>query len=135
MTKEILNPPQWKPPRGYSHLVKTTGGSALYVAGQASFDADGRIVGPGDFCRQYEKTHENLAAVLQTAGAAMTDIVKMTVYCTDRDNFFKHGKACAGIYKGFFGDYFPAVTLLEVKRLFLDEMLIEIDAIAHVECV
>ena len=131
MGKEILNPLGWKKPRGYSHLVKTTGGATLYAAGQASFDEQGSLVGKGDFCKQYDQTLKNIEVVLKAGGAKLTDVVRMTVYCTDRDAFFKYGKELGSIYKEYFGDHFPATTLVEVKRLFLDDMMIEIDVTAH----
>lgn len=133
MAKEIMNPAEWKKPKGYSHLVKTTGGVHLHLAGQASFDAEGKLVGEDDFPRQYEQTLKNIEVVLKTGGAALTDIVRMNIYCTDRDAFYSHGKEVGRIYKEYFGEYVPAVTLVEISRLFMDGMLIEIDVIAHID--
>lgn len=133
MGKEIMNPSEWKKPRGYSHLVKTTGGSTLHLAGQAAFDAEGNLVGDGDFPAQYEQTLKNIEVVLKTGGAGLTDIVRMTIYCTDRDAFYSYGKEVGKIYSKYFGDYVPAVTLVEVSRLFMDGMMIEIDVVAHID--
>lgn len=36
--KEVLNPPAWKKPRGYSNLIKTNGGAILFAAGQGASD-------------------------------------------------------------------------------------------------
>ena len=77
MSKEILNPSEWKKPRGYSHLVKTTGGATLHLAGQAAFDAEGNLVGEGDFPVQYEQTLKNIEVVLKTGGAGLADIVRL----------------------------------------------------------
>jgi len=128
--KEILNPPHWKKPRGYSNLVKTTGGTTLYLAGQASFDSEGNLVGEGDFSKQYEQTLKNIQEVLKTGGGKLTDIVRMTIYCTDRNAFFKSGKECAQIYRKYFGDYYPAMILVEINKLFIDGILLEIEVIA-----
>jgi len=130
--KEVLNPSHWSKPRGYSNLVKTTGGTILYLAGQASFDAKGKLVGEGDFAKQYQQTFNNIQEVVEAGGGKLTDIVRMTIYCTDRDAFFKSGKECAQIYKKYFGDYYPAMTLVEINKLFVDGMLLEIEAIAVV---
>ena len=130
MDKEILNPIQWAKPKGYSHLIKVKSGTDLYVAGQASFDQKGDLVGEGDFCKQYEQTINNIQVVLENGGAKLTDIVKMTIYCTDLQDLYNHRRECADIYTKYFGQYYPAVTVLEVKQLFLSGMMIEIDVVA-----
>ena len=130
VAKEILNPPDWKKPRGYSNLVKTTGGSILFAAGQGASDTQGNLVGAGDICLQYEQILRNIQEVMAAGGAKMTDIVRLTIYCTDRDAFLAKGRECGQIYKKFFGDYYPASTLVEIKKLFFDGMLLEIEATA-----
>jgi enamine deaminase RidA (YjgF/YER057c/UK114 family) len=130
ISKEVLNPPAWKRPRGYSNLVKTTGGTTLFAAGQGSIDAQGKLVGEGDICQQYEQILQNIQAVMAVGGAKMTDVVRMTIFCTDRDAFLAKGKECGQIYKKYFGDYYPASTLVEIKKLFIDGMLLEIEATA-----
>ena len=130
ISREVLNPPDWKKPRGYSNLIKTAGGSMLFAAGQGASDTQGHLVGEGDICRQYEQILANIQDVMATGGAKMTDIVRLTIYCTDRDAFLAKGKECAQIYKKYFGDYYPASTLVEIKRLLFDSMLLEIEATA-----
>jgi enamine deaminase RidA (YjgF/YER057c/UK114 family) len=130
ITKEVLNPPAWKKPRGYSNLIKTTGGTILFAAGQVSSDTQGNLVGEGDVCRQYEQILSNIQEVMEAGGAEMTDIVRLTIYCTDRDAFLVKGRECGQIYKKYFGDYYPAKTLVEIKRLFSDGVLLEIEATA-----
>jgi enamine deaminase RidA (YjgF/YER057c/UK114 family) len=130
ISKEVLNPPAWKRPRGYSNLVKTTGGTTLFAAGQGSSDEQGKLIGEGDICRQYEQILQNIQAVMAVGGAKMTDVVRMTIFCTDRDAFLAKGKECGQIYKKYFGDYYPASTLVEIKKLFIDGMLLEIEATA-----
>jgi enamine deaminase RidA (YjgF/YER057c/UK114 family) len=130
ISKEVLNPPAWKKPRGYSNLVKTTGGTTLFAAGQGAFDPQGNLIGEGDVCRQYEQILHNIQEVMAVGGAKMTDIVRMTIYCTDRDAFLAKGRECGQIFKRYFGDYYPASTLVEINKLFIDSMLIEIEATA-----
>jgi enamine deaminase RidA (YjgF/YER057c/UK114 family) len=132
IAKEVLNPPAWKKPRGYSNLIKATGGKILFAAGQAASDAQGNLVGEGDICRQYEQVLSNIQEVMATGGAKMNDIVRLTIYCTDRDAFLAKGKECGQIHKKYFGDYYPASTLVEIKKLFLDGMLLEIEATAMI---
>lgn len=132
IAKEALNPSAWKSPRGYSNLVKTAGGAILFAAGQGASDVNGNLVGEGDMCRQYEQILSNIQEVMAAGGAEMTDIVRLTVYCTDRDAFVSQGRELSRIYKKYFGDYYPASTLVEIKRLMFDGMLLEIEATAVV---
>lgn len=130
ISQEVLNPPAWKKPRGYSNLVKTNGGTILFAAGQGASDTQGNLIGEGDICRQYEQILQNIQEVMSIGGAKMTDIVKLTIYCTNRDAFLAKGKECSQIYKKYFGDHYPASTFLEIKRLIYDGMLLEIEATA-----
>ena len=49
MTKEIFSPPTLPPPTGYSHVAKVNKGTLVYIAGQVSSDASGKLVGEGNF--------------------------------------------------------------------------------------
>jgi len=64
---------------------------------------------------------------------AMTDITTLTFFVTDRDAYKNHLKAIGAVYREFFGRYYPAMTLVEVKRLWDDEAMIEIQGMAVVE--
>ena len=133
MEKAILNPPSLARPSGFSHGIKVTGGSLVFLAGQTAQDAEGRIVAPGDMVGQFRQSLANLRAVMEAAGGAMTDITTLTFFVTDRDAYKNHLKAIGAVYREFFGRYYPAMTLVEVKRLWDDEAMIEIQGMAVVE--
>src|ERR1700712_2382755 len=80
MSKEIFSPATLPPPVGYSHVAKVNQGTLIYLAGQVSSDASGKLVGEGDFEAQAEQVFRNLELGLEAAGATMADIVKMNVY-------------------------------------------------------
>lgn len=63
-------------------------------------------------------------------GGELTDIVKMTIYITDKRAYKIALKELGAVYREYFGKYFPAMTLVEVKSLFEDEALVEIEAVA-----
>jgi enamine deaminase RidA (YjgF/YER057c/UK114 family) len=132
MEKQLINPPEWKKPYGYSHLVKVKGDAMLFLAGQVAQNAQGELVGKGNICLQFDKILSNIKQVLSAADADVTDIVKMTLYITDRDAYLSQLKEIGAIYSKYFLKYFPAMTLVEVKSLFSPEYPIEIDAIAVV---
>lgn len=125
---EHLSPPTLPPPVGYSHVVKTNGPLA-YIAGQVPCDADGNVVGEGDFARQLEQVFANLAAAVAAAGASMHDIVKLTYYCADSvdPQTFSAVRAVRDRYVDTSRP--PASTFIVVRRLVRAAWLIEIDAV------
>jgi enamine deaminase RidA (YjgF/YER057c/UK114 family) len=60
----------------------------------------------------------------------MTDIVKLTLYVTDKVAYQANLRPIGEAYRSFFGRYYPAMTLVEVKSLFDDDALVEIEGIA-----
>ena len=98
----------------------------LFTAGITARDPDGNLVGAGDMRTQIEQCFRNLGDVLTAAGAGFAEVVKYTMYTTDIDGFSRHGD----VYRRHFIDR-PASTLIEVRRLVLPEMLVEIEAVAR----
>jgi enamine deaminase RidA (YjgF/YER057c/UK114 family) len=130
MDKTIINPSTLPRPRGFSHGILVTGGRLLFLAGQTGSDATGRIVAPGDLVAQYEQTLRNLKTVVEAAGGTMQDIMQITIFVRDRDDYLAHLKPLGQVHRSFFGDYYPATALFEISRFFQDEALIEIEGLA-----
>jgi reactive intermediate/imine deaminase len=112
-------------PPGYSHAMQA--GGLIFVSGQVAFDQHGSVVGIGDVGEQARQAFRNLGAVLEAAGASFADVAKLTYFVRDieavgairaaRDEFIDTANP-------------PASTLVEVSRLFVPELLIEIEAVA-----
>jgi enamine deaminase RidA (YjgF/YER057c/UK114 family) len=130
MRKEILNPPDLAPPRGFNHGILTSGGRLLFLAGQDAGDASGRIVAPGDLLAQFEQVLRNLRAVVEAAGGTMQDIVKLNVFVADRDAYRAQLKPLGRIFRDYFGDYYPAMALFQVSKFYQDEALVEMEGFA-----
>ncbi len=113
--------------KGYSEAMKV--GNTIYVSGQVAMDQEGNVVGKGDAAAQADKAYENLKKVLETAGASLTDVVKLNFYFTDMADFPKTGRA----FRKYFGDHFPAGTAVQVVNLAFPGLLLEIEAVAVVE--
>ncbi len=128
--KKVINPPTLPRPRGFSHGILVTGGRLLFLAGQTGSDATGQIVAPGDLVAQYEQTLQNLKTVVEAAGGSMQDIMQITIFVRDRDDYLAHLKPLGQVHRSFFGDYYPATALFEISRFFQDEALIEIEGLA-----
>ena len=83
MSKTIINPSSLAKPSGYSNGILAEG-RLLYLAGQTGMDTTGRIAAPGDLVAQFAQALANLKAVVTEAGGAMTDVVKLNIYVTDK---------------------------------------------------
>jgi enamine deaminase RidA (YjgF/YER057c/UK114 family) len=130
MEKTLINPPALARPVGFNHGVLVSDGNLLFLAGQTASDAGGTIIAPGDLVAQYEQVLSNLKDVVETAGGNMQDIVKMTIFVRDRDNYLAHLKPLGAVHRSYFGAYYPATALFEISRFYQDETLIEIEGIA-----
>lgn len=131
--KEVINPQgMWNAtPRSYSHVVKVHNPQAMiFVAGMASVSPDIEVIAPGDIEVQTRTTFENIRTELEAAGAKMSDIVDMTVYLTDIRN---HQWPVRKMREEFFApEELPVSTMIGVKELALEGLLIEIDVIAAI---
>jgi len=129
---ELHNPPTLTKAVGYAHGVETRGGRLLFFAGQVAKDKDGRVVGKGDLVAQFRQVCENLRALVAAAGGQLTDVVKLTIYVLDADEYKRHVKAIGGVYRDYFGRHFPAMTLVGVRDLYdaANGCVIEIDGVA-----
>jgi len=124
-----LNPPSFPKPNGYTHAVEAAAGRTVYVSGQVSLDAAGKVVGAGDVATQARQVFENLKTVLAAANATLEDVVKITVFMTD---LLTGLSAFRKLRNEYFPKDPPASSLVQVAGLVLPELLIEIEAVAVV---
>jgi enamine deaminase RidA (YjgF/YER057c/UK114 family) len=126
----LINPVELPPPRGFSHGAVGRG-RLLAVAGQIGCDSDGKLVSD-DFAAQFEQAAANVARVLAAAGARAEDLLSLRIYVTDKRRYLDATVAVGAAWRKHFGRHFPAMALLEVKGLLLDDALVEIEALATV---
>ena len=122
--QEILLPELGEPLSHYAHAVRF--GNLLFVSGCAPTDANGQLVGGDDVLAQTQQVLDNLAATLAAAGLGPADVLKVTVFLTDIDDRPRINP----LRQDFFGQTRPASTLVEVSRLAIPGMKVEIEAIA-----
>ena len=123
----FVNSEALPPSLGYSQAAEVRPGRMIYVAGQVSMDRSGKLVGEGDMRAQAQQTFENLKAALEASGAKFENVVKLNYYVLDvsqlpavrevRDKFVNTSNP-------------PASTAVEVKGLFREGFLIEVEAVA-----
>jgi len=114
-------------PYGFAQvaIVPTPFGTAVHVSGQVAWDAEQNIVGAGDIGRQLEKSLENLAVALATAGATLDQVGALRLYI--KQSHMHEGKAISGALRAMFGDTPPCSTWIGVPSLADDEFLVEVE--------
>ncbi|MEO7911454.1 MAG: RidA family protein [Roseiflexaceae bacterium] len=123
----FLNPASMPPSFGYTQVVEVTGSKMLYIAGQVAIDPAGQMIGASDLSAQTQQVFENLKAGLEAVGATFEHVVKLQFYLIDITQI----QIVRDVRDRYINTQFPpASTAVEVRRLFRDELLIEIDAIA-----
>jgi len=125
-----LNPPALGAPPGYSHIVEVRSERLIFISGQTATDAAGNVVGQDDFAAQAEQVFKNLSAALVAVGCTAASLVKLTVFLRDMANLGAYREARNRFFASVTPPAAPAVTLIEVSRLYGPEFLIEIEAIA-----
>lgn len=103
-------------------------GDLIFVSGQVAMNDRGESVAPGDVLEQGRVAMRRLRDVLRAAGSDLSQVVKVTVFLTDRDQF----PALVQLRREWFSPPYPADTTVIVDSLVREECLIEIEAIATV---
>ena len=129
---EIRNPDTLPRPRGFSHAVIAQPGRAIYLAGQTAQRADGHVVA-GTMAEQFDLAAANVVKALEGAGAGPQDLVSIQIFVTDVDEYRRSSKIIGEAYRRNFGSYYPAMALLEVRRLFDPQAKVELMCVAVTE--
>lgn len=127
-----INPPELGTPPGYSQIVEVNAGRIIFIAGQSALDQDGNLIGKNDFAAQAAQVFRNLAVALEASGCSPANLVKLTVFLTDMNNLGIYREARNRFFASVTPPAAPAVTLVEVSKLYGADFLIEIEAIAVV---
>ena len=126
----VLLPPGWPRPRGYSNGVAARG-RMVFVAGMIGWDEQG-VFHTDDFAGQVRQALQNVVAVLAEDGALPRHIVRMTWYVTDRAEYLREARAIGAAYRELIGSFTVAMTAVEVKALMEAQAKVEIEVTAVV---
>jgi 2-iminobutanoate/2-iminopropanoate deaminase len=120
--------PEARPVANYKMATRQEGGQLLYISGQVARDTNGNVVGTGDMRTQAREVFQNLRQVLQAAGGDLKDLMKITTYITNIEDFPTLAEVRSEVFQG----ELPASTLIVVKSLFHPDFLIEVEGIAAI---
>jgi enamine deaminase RidA (YjgF/YER057c/UK114 family) len=126
---ERINPGGLAPASGFSHAVTASGGRLIFLAGQTAAGPDGRVDGAG-VVPQFERALGNLLLALREAGGAPGDLVSLTLYLVDLDDYRAHAREAGEVWRRLAGRDYPAMAAIGVQRLWDAEALVEVQGIA-----
>jgi enamine deaminase RidA (YjgF/YER057c/UK114 family) len=127
-----VNPPELGTPPGYSQIVEVRAARIIFIAGQTALDASGIVVGAHDIAAQAAQVFHNLGVALEAVGCTAANLVKMTVFLRDMADLAAYREARNRFFASVTPPAAPAVTLIEVSRLYGSDFLIEIEAVAAI---
>ena len=127
MSKEVIRTDKVSKPVGpYSIAVKASG-TFLFISGIVGFAPDGKVV-EGGFESQCRQAYENIRIILEESGATFKNVVRFTNYLIDAKDYPIMAEIRNEYLEGI--EDLPASTLIEVKSLLYENLLVEIDTIA-----
>ena len=123
----VLHPPGWPAPSGYANGIAARG-ETVFVGGQIGWDARGQFA--DGLVAQVGQALQNIAEVLAVAGGTPADIVRLTWYLCDMDDYTANLPGIGRAYRSIMGRHFPAMSAIAVVRLVEPLALVEIEATA-----
>ncbi len=128
MSQQILLPPGWPRPSGYSNGIAAQG-RLVVTAGLIGWDENG-VIQTDSMAGQVEQALRNIVAVLAEAGAEPRHIVKMTWYITSRADYLGEIKEIGKAWREIIGKHYPAMAVIEISSLIESKSKVEIETTA-----
>jgi enamine deaminase RidA (YjgF/YER057c/UK114 family) len=129
MEHEIVTASELGEPVGYAHAVIAAPGRLVYLGGQTALTPEGTIEGE-TLVEQFAVAAGNVVGALRAAGGVPDDIVSMQIFVCDAADYRRHLSELGRVWRAHFGRRYPASGLFGVTRLFDEEALVELMAVA-----
>ena len=125
----ILLPSGWPRPQGYSNGVAANG-RVVAISGQIGWNPIKQRVENDDLTLQVRQALVNIEAILRSAGAIPSDVIRMTWFVTDREAYIRSRKEIGRVYREIFGKHYPAMSVIIVAGLLDPRAKVEIETTA-----
>ena len=120
-----INPAGINPNPALSPGIRS--GDFLFVSGNVGVDSSGNLVGPGDCEAQSRQVMANIRTIVEAGGGSMQDVVKITCFLTDVNNYPGYGKVRSETWP----TSPPASSTVIVAGLVRPEYLVEVEAVVR----
>ncbi|HZK78280.1 MAG TPA: RidA family protein [Gemmatimonadaceae bacterium] len=125
----IVQPDGWPRPRGYSNGAVASG-RFVVLAGQVGWNPITGDFDATDFVGQTRQALSNIVALLLEGGARPRDLVRLTWYIVDREEYLSLGREIGAVYRELIGDHYPPMSVVVVSGLIENQARLEIEATA-----
>ena len=127
----ILLPKGWPRPNGYSNGIAVDAGRLVFVAGVVGWNEKGEF--QNDLVEQLRQVLLNTQVIMAEGGARPEDMVRMTWYITDKQEYISRLAEIGAVYRDVMGKNYPAMACVQVAALMEDQAKIEIETTCVVE--
>ena len=104
MANKIIHPDGWKATKGYANGVLTNNGQ-LFIGGQIGWTSD-QVFETHTFIDQMEQTLVNIVAIVEAAGGKINNIVRLTWYIKDKNEYINNQKNIGEVYQKIIGKHY-----------------------------
>lgn len=129
MSYQVIQPPTWAKPKGYSNGVAVSGGTLVFTGGMIGWNAQQQFESD-DFVEQTKQALQNVLEIVQEAGGQAQHIVRLTWFITDRAAYLRSQKALGEAYRAVLGRHYPAMSVVVVAGLLEAQAQVEIEGTA-----
>jgi enamine deaminase RidA (YjgF/YER057c/UK114 family) len=123
---KILLPEGWPRPSGYSNGIAVDAGRLVFVSGVIGWDSD-NVIQSENLVDQLRQVLVNTRDIMAEGGASPQDMVRMTWYIIDKQEYLSQLKEIGATYRDVMGKNYPAMTCVQVAALIEDKAKIEIE--------
>ncbi len=131
MTDQTLSPEGWPRPSGYANGVIATG-RLVVLAGQIGWNPATLHFETDDLVVQTRQALQNVMTLLHEAGAVPEDLLRLTWYVTNREEYVAARREIGAVYRDVIGSVYPAMSVIVVSGLVEPRAKVEIEATAVV---
>ncbi len=125
---QILQPPGWARPKGYSNGIATRG-QLVFIGGQVGWNSQEEFES-NDFSDQARQALSNIVTILAEAGSCAHHIVRMTWFIGNKEEYLNCLEELGAVYREVIGKHFPAMSVIEVSGFIEKGAKLEIEATA-----